>query len=81
MNTLASRVHQARTTAGLGLEELAQAVRHRYPGVALTRQTLTLIEDGAIANPKSLVIAGIADACGVTSDWLLGRSQKKTCAR
>lgn len=81
MNTLATRVHQARIKSGLGLEELAQAVRQRYPGVALTRQTLAMIESGAIANPKALTIAGISDVCGVTSDWILGRPQKKTGAR
>lgn len=79
--TISTRVHQARVKSGLTPTELAEAVRQRYPGVALSRQTVEQIESGEIANPKSLTMAGIADVCGVTTDWLLGRAPKKTCVR
>lgn len=63
---LASRIRQQRLIVGLSQSDLSKLVK-------VNRTTITLIEGGERV-PSVEVLCAIADALGVTTDYLLGRS-------
>lgn len=64
------KIKEARQLAGINQKELAKII-------GVSAGTLSDYENGN-HDPKSDCLAKIADACGVTVDFLLGRETKKS---
>ena len=62
---LGQRIRQQRETMGLSSNRLALTI-------GITRQSMNDIEHGKIW-PSVPTLIALADALGVTTDWLLGR--------
>lgn len=61
--TIAVRVHQARTDAGLSARELSKLA-------GVSNAYVTLLEGGRSAAPSQAIVARLAKVLGTTSDWL-----------
>ena len=68
--TLRERLHQLRLEHGLTLEQLAI-----QSAVPLT--TISRLERGATSNPTFKALNGLANALGVSIDYLTGRTDER----
>lgn len=72
-NTLGARLKAQREAVGKTLQDIALAV-------GVNKCTIQRYESNAIKTPKQPVVAAIAAALGVSTEWLLGQSDKKETA-
>lgn len=67
---IAQRIRQARSDAGMTLQQIATAI-------GVTKSTVQRYEQGRIENVKQPVIEAMARVLEVNPDWLLGRSDQR----
>ena len=65
MTTIGERVKMAREQCGIHQAELARRL-------ACSVNALSMLENNAITDPRASRIIGIAEALGVSADYLLG---------
>ncbi|KXB11357.1 XRE family transcriptional regulator [Xylella fastidiosa] len=70
MNSLGSRVAEARRAAGISQEKLAAKI-NRAGKTRITKQALSKIENNFTKNPGGKTIEGIADALNISGRYLL----------
>lgn len=73
MTSLKDRVKALREAKGITQRRLAELVK-------VTPATISRLESGKIADLKSSALIGIADALGVSLDYLVGRTRELTPA-
>lgn len=73
LKLIGARIYEARKERNMTLDDVAKAV-----GVA--RSTVQRYEAGLITSPKLPVLVAIANAIGVSEDWLKGISNNKVAA-
>ncbi len=67
---IAQRIRQARSDAGMTLQQIATAI-------GVTKSTVQRYEQGRIENVKQPVIEAMARVLEVNPEWLLGRSDQR----
>lgn len=67
---IAQRIQQARSEAGMTLQQIATAI-------GVTKSTVQRYEQGRIENVKQPVIEAMARVLEVNPEWLLGRSDRR----
>ena len=70
MGIIAQRITKARKELGLNQKELAKKAD-------ITEANLSRYENG-VREPKSVILARLADALGVSTDYLVGLTEEKT---
>ena len=73
MNSLKDRVKALREAKGMTQRRLAELAK-------VTPATISRLESGKIADLKSSALIGIADALGISLDYLVGRVRELTPA-
>ena len=73
MNSLRERVKALREAKGMTQRRLAELAK-------VTPATISRLESGKIADLKSSALIGIADALGISLDYLVGRARELTPA-
>jgi len=67
--TLGDRIRRARTTYGMSQAELARRIH-------ISNNAMNLIETNKTTDPAASIVKGIADVLRVSTDYLLGRTDK-----
>lgn len=69
METIGQRVRAARERRGMTQADLARRIQASI-------NAINMLESGSISDPKSSRILAIAEVLGVTTDYLLGRTER-----
>ena len=73
MTELGDRIRQVRMDYGMSQAELARRIK-------VSMNAMNKIEMGETPDPRASRIKAIADVLGVTTDYLLGRTEQKKAA-